>query len=217
MQTPVLSFTFLSNFDNCPRKAWHLYVAKDLPKTPTTPEQQHGQDVHKAFECRLRANKPFGTPYAHYEPFAAAAEQYSGKKLVEENLAITASGSPTDFFGKDVWVRGKVDWAVLREDAGVILDWKTGKPREDAFELELFALMLKCTYPGLKSLTGIYVWLKDNKLGKVHDLSNFARTYNDVKLRSKDIEALDPDKEWPAKPNPLCGWCPHKKCEHNKS
>lgn len=217
MSLPVLSFTFLNNFENCPRKAQHIYVLKDLPKQPETPEMKWGNQVHKAFEHRLRANVPLPADMQEYEPFAAAVENADGKKLVEENLAITAGGTATEFFGKDVFIRGKVDVAIIRDNTAMVIDWKTGKPREEPFEMEVFGLMLKCKYPGITTVTGRYVWLKTNELGKQHDLSNFARTYNELRVRAKQIESMPEGAGWPATPNPLCGWCPVKKCEFNKS
>lgn len=217
MNVPVLSFTFLNNFENCPRKAYHMYVVKDLPRMSTTPEQQWGQDVHKAFELRLKTKKPLPDNMTRYEPFAQVVDAAPAIKLIEENLAITSDGSKTEFFGANVWLRGKADVAILDGNNVMVLDWKTGKPREDTFELELFGLMLKCTYPGISNARGAYVWLKENRVGPTHDLSNFARTFNDVKLRARDIEALPLDRDWPATPNPLCPWCPHFKCEHNSN
>jgi len=212
----VLSHTFISEFENCAHKAQRKFITKDLPKTPPTPEQTLGVDVHKAFEARLKTNAKFSARFAGYEPFAAAVENAPGDKLIEEQLAITADGVPCNFFGENVFLRGKGDAIVVNGKAALILDWKTGKEREDPAELEVFALMLKCRFRGLETITGRYVWLKTMSLGRSHDLSNVAKSYNAIRLVSRKVEALaDSGKPWPKSPNPLCGWCPVMDCEHN--
>lgn len=218
MKLPPWTSTLLSDDENCPRKAWHKYVAKDLPREEPSPELLWGRKVHEAFEKRLVVKTPLPEDMVRFETFALAIDTTPGKKLVEQSLAITASGAPADFFGENVWGRGRLDVCVMHEAVAVIFDWKTGNSKyEDTLEIELHALMLKCKYPGLQKIAGNYVWLKDMRLGKTHDLSNFARTWNDVKLRMRDIEARPLEKEWVAKPNPLCGFCPVKTCEHNRS
>lgn len=214
----VLSYTFISDFNNCPHKAQHKYVLKDLPKTPPSPEQTLGVDVHKAFERRLKLREPFEARFSAYEPFAAAVENSVGEKLVEEPIAITSDGASCNQFDKNVFLRGKGDAIIINGNAAAILDWKTGKEREDPFELEVFALMIKCRYRGVDTISGRYVWLKSMSVGRAHDLSNVARTYNEIKLVSKKAEALlHSGKPWPKEPNPLCGWCPVLTCEHNQT
>lgn len=214
------SYSFLSDFDNCPRKAYHRYVEKDLPREPASDAQMWGREAHKALEQRIAAGTPLKGRSANFEPLAVAviAQRDAGKTvLVEQQIAITADGSPVDQYAKDVWGKGRLDVAIVAGDVGFIIDWKTGKEREDPYELEVFALLAKCKWPGLKKVVGSYAWLQAGKQGKVHDLSNFGATFNGIKGTMKTVEMLPPDKEWAANPNPLCGWCPVKKCEHNKT
>lgn len=216
MQLPAWTYTFLSDDENCPAKAWHKHVAKDLPREEKTPAQTWGIEVHKALEYRLRERKPFPPEMSACEPYALAIEQMPGTKLVEEWLQITADGSKAKPFAADVWGKGRVDTAILHSNVGIIFDWKTGKPNEDPLELETQALMLKCFYPGLTHVRGHYVWLRERRIGPAHDLSDFGRTFNDVKVRWRDITSRPLDTEWVKKPNPLCGWCPVMTCEHNR-
>lgn len=216
MQLPAWTYTLLVDDENCPAKAWHKHVAKDLPKETKSPEQTWGIDVHKAFEYRLKEKKPLPENMP-FEPFALALEQAPGTLFAEEWLQMTADGSEAKPFAPDIWGRGRVDATKLNGTSAIILDWKTGKPREEPLELETQALLLKVKFPNLQHVTGHYVWLKENRLGKAHDLSNFARTMNDVRVRWKDITSRPLETEWPKRPNPLCGWCPVKSCPHNRS
>jgi len=49
------SFSFLNDFTNCPRKAWHKYIARDLPKEDS-PALAEGIKVHSALERYI--NRP---------------------------------------------------------------------------------------------------------------------------------------------------------------
>lgn len=219
MNLPPWTVTFLQDDENCPHKAWRKYVAKDLPRTDPSPEMLWGRQVHTGFEARLSAAKVELPPgMKNYEPFALAIDTSPGTKLVEYKMGITASLAECGFFDTGVWGRGILDVAVVNGERAVFFDWKTGNSKyENPFELECHALLLKVRMPGLVHVTGRYVWLKEMRVGKPYDLSNFARTHNDVRTRVKDMEARPIDKPWPKKPNVLCGFCEVKDCEFNRS
>lgn len=207
------SYTFLSNFENCPRKAWHMYVARDLPYTETE-QMKWGNRVHKAMELRLRDQVPLPDDCKPYEPFAAA---FDGRKpMAEEWLQMNIKGELASF-PKDVWGKGKADVIVLGTDGIGIFDWKTGKVREDPFELRIFGMLAKARWPEAGKIVGHYVWLGEKKVGVSHDLSDTKATYAMVREIWARVEALDADKEWQATPNPLCGWCAVRQCEFNKN
>ena len=214
MNLPVLSHTFLSNYENCPRKAWHLYVAKDLPREPPSFEMQYGIVVHNSFERALKANRPEDVPafkqYVHQLLGASAIKHF------EWSVAITRAGTPVDFWHPMAWLRGKLDVALVAPPHAMIVDWKTGKVREDPSELRTFAVLLKAHYPHVEHIGGSYLWCKTGEIGQLHDLSDTRQTQWEISRTSERVKEqfLGGDTEWDATPNPLCGWCPVKSCEH---
>jgi hypothetical protein len=98
-------------------------------------------------------------------------------------------------------------------DTAVLLDWKTGKVREDPFELEVQAVLFQAHEPIVEHLYGQYVWLREGRRGKLHDVSDTKRTWARIQALANEIENSRYDKT----PGPLCNWCPVKDCEHNKS
>lgn len=220
LTVPPWTYGFISDDENCPSKAWHKHVKKDLPREEKAPAQVWGIDVHKGLERRLKERESLPANMERWERFAMVIEKAKAEGatvLIEESLAIDSTGRMTNFFGNDVWGRSRIDIGLLWGTSAAIFDWKTGKPNEDPLELELQALLLKCAYPNLTYIVGHYVWLKEDRIGPRHDLSNFGRTMNDVRLRMKDVESRDIEKEWAKKPNPLCPWCPVFSCEHNRN
>ncbi len=212
MKLPVLSHTFLDNFDNCPRKAWHLYVAKDLPREEASPAMQAGIDAHAAFEQALKTKTPERAPDSVVAGMVLASDAI---KHYEWEVAIAETGTPVPFWSELAWFRGKVDVALIAPPDALILDWKTGKVREDPTELRRFALLLQARYPNVEAIGGAYVWLKDSiGYGATHDLSNTRATLDSLRKLDTAVKAPPVDREWEPRPNPLCGWCRVKTCEH---
>ena len=214
MKFPVLSYTLLNTWDICPHQAARRYIIKDLPREPETKEMRWGNAVHRAMENRVK-HKTALPDEMPYEVHAAPLDQCTVIG-VEEKYGTTAGGRPCGFFDKDVWFRGKVDLTVrLRTDAACVLDWKTGKVREQPFELETSALLLQAHKPEITYLVGYYVWLKEGKRGEQHLLSNTAQTWQKVQRMAQEIQFSIDKQHFMKTPGPLCGWCPVKDCQHN--
>jgi hypothetical protein len=213
----VLSYTLLNTWTICPHQCYRRYIAKDIPYEET-PEMKWGNDVHSAMECRIAHKKPLPDSMKQWEPLVAPLDRKSLKP--EQRLGITSDGHGCDFFARNVWLRGKIDVPIVNGEVAMILDWKTGKVREDSFELEIGALLLKARRPRLNTIIGRYVWLRDGKLGEEHDCSDTERTWNSVQRIAREIETT----WWEAKdndayektPGPLCAWCAVTDCEHNR-
>jgi PD-(D/E)XK nuclease superfamily len=218
----VPSYSFLDAEANCPRKAYHKFIARDLPREEQSDAQKAGIAVHTAFERRINEGTPLPTSFKKYDAigdmFDRYKKEFDGHGLVqaELKLAMTADHKPVDFWSKLAYLRGALDVAVIFPDykSAYVWDWKTGKVREDPWELQIQGLLLKALHPKLEMITGSYVWLKDGKLGEPHDLSDTDRTAASVRAQLGEVQRR---AEWPARPNPLCGWCPvpKSKCEHS--
>jgi PD-(D/E)XK nuclease superfamily len=203
-----LSYTLLNTWAICPHQAARRFIIKDIPYE-TDAKRNTGYETHEAIANHIRGRFRLPENYRQYEPLVAPLV---GTKP-ECKLAITGQCQPISFFAKDAWLRGVIDAHVIKEDKAIIFDWKTGKEWEDPFELEIFGLLLKSHNIQLKKVTGYYVWLRDNKLGEEHDVSDFAGTWGKVIKFHDEIEAGDFEKKTPG---PLCKWCPVLDCSHNR-
>ena len=216
MKPLVASHTFLNTFERCPKQAFHCYVAKDLPFVESD-AMRWGNVVHNGMENRLKHNQPLPETCKDYEPFAQQLENMNVSLLVEFKMGIKADGSFCDFFAPDVWMRGKADVIVLPGANAFLLDWKTGKRREDAAELERFAVMARARFPLVEKFLGAYVWLKDLKMGQTHDLNDTERRLAyDRRLMEQAQELRKRGGEWPAHENGLCRqYCDVMSCQFN--
>ena len=212
MNLPILSHTFLSNYENCPRKAWHMYIARDLPWEEATKEMIAGREVHELADKSLKNNLPQLAPDPVTTEYILNSD---GIKEYEHKMAITEAGSACNWQVDMTWFRGIADVSIVAPPNALILDWKTGKKREDPTELEGFALLLKAHYPNLEYIGGAYVWLNHGGMGALHDLSRAPeKAYRRIKNQWEGLKARPLEKEWNATPNALCGWCRVKTCEH---
>ena len=216
MKLPPVSYSFHKNYENCARKAWHINIARNLPREDNE-AMRWGNQVHSAMEARINKGTPLPESMAKFEPFC----QYGPYMVKAEiKLGIRENGQPCGFFDSDVWMRGVIDVRILQKPvtgAAAIADHKTGKVREDSDELELHAVLLKAETPHLERITGWYNWLAECRPGKMHDLSATGQKLESIRRTRAEIEhAFKHGRDaFPPRQNPLCNYCPVKSCEFN--
>jgi len=203
-----LSYTSLNDYEVCPKRFYHKHLAKDIPPENKSYAQLGGTAVHEALKKRLKIREPLPEEFKQYEGPCVAIESHDSIKHLELKLGVDASGQAVDFFGPRVRLRGALDVAMLSSPVALILDWKTGKPWEAPFELQVQGLLLKAKYPDLKLLTGAYVWLKEGgRVGPLYKL-DAQKAWGDVCDRAASIAHRIKTNDWPADDGPLCAYCP---------
>ena len=219
----IASYSFLRDLENCPHKAYRKYLVRDLPKEDS-PELREGIIIHKIFEDYINGASgrlPVELE-SHAKPLTARGAQ------AEVMLGMTKDCQPAPFWNspsddvpegsppvEKLWLRGKVDVLVLEPPVAFIVDWKTGKVREDPHELRVQALLVRANYPTVHRIRGCYVWLKTGCAGPIYDLSDLNATYHETIAALETAESYGAD--WPTKPNALCNWCPVGDCRFNSN
>lgn len=209
----VFSYSLLNTYTSvCPHQAFRRYVKKDL-KYVETPAMKWGNDVHSAMEYRL-GGKPLPPEMQQWEPIIAA---FDGRRATaEQKLGIAITGKPVGFFDEEVWFRGKIDVTIIEDTTALIADYKTGNSAyESSFELETNALLLHAKHPHLKRIIGFYIWLKESRVGQVHDLSNTQATWQKVNDLAGRFEADKTSGRWEKRKSGLCGYCSVGDCENH--
>jgi hypothetical protein len=215
-------YSILNAYKNCPHQMARRYVIKDQPFIET-PEMAWGNKVHSAMELRVGGKKPLPVDMQQWEQFCTPFDRvYDTDKsaiAVELKLGVTWNMRPCDFWDKEVWFRGKIDVTLVNhktdEMSAYIADWKTGGSKyEDPFELATNAVLLKAKHPGLTRICGSYIWLKENRVGELHDLSDVTKTWAEMKRLMGEIEEKKKSGQWDKTKSGLCGWCSVRDCEH---
>jgi hypothetical protein len=211
------SYSSLTAYETCPRRFYLTRIVKQVTE-PQTEATLWGNEVHKALELAIKNATPLEPRFVAYAPIIDKLRAAPGQKQPEQKFGLTASFKPTSFFAKDVWFRGVLDLTILQPEKAVVLDYKTGKVKEDGDQLKLFAGATFAQNPYLQEVKTGYVWLAHNKVS--------ARTFvkDEVPLiwqefipRIRRMEASQQNDSWPPRPSGLCkNWCPVGKrlCEH---
>ena len=66
-KSPAWSYSSITLFDQCPKKYYHLRVAKDI-KEPESEAMLYGTAVHKAAEDYIKDDKPIPEKFSFMEP-----------------------------------------------------------------------------------------------------------------------------------------------------
>ena len=209
------SWTTLSNYEICPKRCWHLNIARDV-KDADSEISADGKIVHAALKERVVNGKPLPVFLRHHEKVAAKFADAPGEKHGEMKLALTREFEPCDYFAPDVWVRVYIDLVIVRDTTAGVFDWKTGKVKDDHTQLGLNAAVLSRWMPEIELFRTAYIWLKSHNLSpKNYTLSKLTDVWNNLIPRAGKIEEALKTTTFPAKENPLCnGYCPVTQCPH---
>jgi hypothetical protein len=203
----VLAYTNISHYLNCPKRMWHQHIRKDIPAEIKTYAQRSGSSAHDHLKKRLKIREPLPREHGHHESICAKLEGHDSIKHMELELGVDAEGKACGFFDDRVRLRGKLDLACTNSPHALLIDWKTGKPWEDALELRVQSILLRARYPDLTHFTGFYYWLKTGAVGRVHDLDPDAAWLSVFDIATAMAGRLQ-RSDWPADENALCPWCP---------
>lgn len=203
------SYSSLTSFETCPRRHQLIRIDK-VVQDPPHESATHGVEVHKALELRVAEGTPLPPKYKRYIPIVEAVVKAPGEKLAEMKFGLTKDLKPTEFFADDVWVRGVLDLTVLQGEKAIVLDWKTGKPKTDPSQLDLFAGAAFALYPEVKTVESAFVWLAHGKVDRhTRSRGGMTEAWSAFTSRVHRMELALEEDHFPPKPSGLCkAWCP---------
>ena len=105
------SYSSISTFKQCPKKYYHLKVAKDV-KDKGSQALVYGNQVHKAAEEFIRDGIEIPKKFSYMNPILDSLSNIEGDKHCELRFGISYDGEKhkkTKFFARDVWWRGIAD------------------------------------------------------------------------------------------------------------
>lgn len=213
------SYTKLKDWENCGR-LWHWkYVAKN--KEPENEKQLWGERVHAALDERASGRAlPAGMENLERLGKAIDKAKTLGLTVIHEKsageIAFTRELRTTGWFDKDVYGRVKIDLALIGPTHAIIIDYKTGKKKDDETQLKLFAGTAFIKYPEIQTAETRYVWTN----GAKSTVSTYKREdvpwiWNEILPRVDRMESGVSRGQWTPRPSGLCRFCPVTACEHN--
>ena len=214
------SYSTLNLYQQCPKKYYHLKVAKDVKEAPSD-AIAFGNKIHKIAQEYVESDKPI--PAEYVQAMQAPLDKLKampGEKYCENKLGLTEDLKPCGFFDKKVWWRGIADIIILQDDTALTVDYKTGKKSQyaDLKQLEILALALFKHYPHIKKVkAGLMFFFADDFVKDLYTVDQQDELWgpwvSDVGLLEDSVNS----GVWNAKPNFTCrGYCPVTSCAHNQ-
>ena len=196
------SYSSIKTFDQCPKKYYHLKVAKDVTE-PQSEAMLFGNEIHKIAENYVSKGAPVPEKYKQIEAALESVRNIEGEKLCENKLGLTQDLKPCGFFDKNVWWRGIADLIILQGDTALTVDYKTGKSSKyaDLKQLEILSLAIFKHYPEVKRVKAGLMFLFADALVKAEYLADkqsdlWIPWVSDV----GQLEASIKNQVWNAKP-----------------
>lgn len=214
-RTPLpWSYTSLDDFANCPRAYFEKKIAKSVVEEKTE-ALVWGDRVHKAFEARQRDGTPLPEEMIEHEPYMKKLAEMPGNHWTEQRIALNIAAQPCEFFDKDVWFRGLIDYYKIHDSKGLIVDYKTGKPHSKFDQLRLCAIYLFTLHPDVHSIDVRFYWTQtQTTTGATYTRDSKDELWTKFIPTLKQYAQAFKDDIWQPRPSGLCnGWCPVKSCE----
>src|SRR5574340_548865 len=98
------SYSSIKTFEQCPKKYFHLKVAKDVKDEPGE-AAEYGTAVHLAAEEFIRDGKPVPEKFSFMRPILEPLAAKAGEKHTEMRLGVAKTDTgfePRSFFAKGV-------------------------------------------------------------------------------------------------------------------
>lgn len=215
------SYSSIKLFEQCPKKYYHLRVAKDFQEDQNAEHLLYGTRFHKAAEEYVRD----GTPLPEYFKFVKGAldslKNIPGDKYCEFEMGLTENLDPCGFRDPNVWFRGIADLLIINTTTGEarVVDYKTGKSAKyaDTGQLELMALAVFKHFPDVKRVKAGLLFVIANAFPKANYSADQAPVLWQRWIRDHErMKTAFRTNVWNPKPSGLCRkHCVVLSCPHN--
>lgn len=221
-QIPSVSFSTLSNFEQCPYRVYLSKVHNGGCAAIGSKAMDRGSQIHQMLEQYVRGeiNKVTWSAMKSGKYYASLIEEFknaytTGNCHPELDLAFTKNMKQCEWTANEVWLRGAIDVALFSNDGTHvdIYDYKTGSDYSTVkhrSQLMLYACMMFIVYPKLITLRSSPIYLDHSKkLFRTdyhrNDLEIFWGRFNERLQKVTDAT------EFPPNPNAFtCKWCQHR-------
>lgn len=212
------SYSRLKDFIGCPRRHYETQIAKNFTQ-PYTEALKYGNSVHTALENYAKYGTELPVNYQRYKGYVDGLLDLDGEKLPELKMGLLPDRTACNYEDKRRWVRGIADMVIIDYSTAYIVDYKTGSANyPDPMQLKLMALMVFAHFPSVSNIKAALMFVAQNI---IVDESYTRDQINDMWAHfTPHLERwkqAHETNEWVASPNNLCGKCPVRTCEFNRS
>lgn len=234
MSEIALSWSRLSDYNQCPLKFKMKYIEKDgifKEDDSQSPHLVRGSNVHKALENYVVQKQSNGEipvkvsslpEVESTKPFVDRFLDNYQVVIPETQIAINKDWQRVEWFSKDAYYRAILDLIAIRPEDVVVVDYKTGKMRDydggpsGKGQLHLSGAISLHLWPEIPMVTTTYAYV-DHK----QTISKKFTQDDREELRAhfdREYDKVNSDKEFKPKVNEFCKWCPmtRKQCPYSR-
>jgi hypothetical protein len=214
------SYSRLKAFETCPLQFYHMKVLRTYEE-PETEAIRYGNEFHKAAEDYIATDTPLPKQFLFAQDVLDALNQYTGDKLCELKMGLTADLEPCDFFADDIWFRAIADLTVVNNELSLArsVDYKTGKSARyaDTGQLELMALSTFAYFPEIDEVKAALLFVIANAfISKKYHRDDVPELWEKWLAKHAVMEAAFENDVWNPRPSGLCKrHCDVLECHHN--
>jgi len=216
------SYSSLKTFQQCPKKYYHLKIAKDVAQSDTT-ATIYGKEVHKAAEDYIAKGTPIPAKYNYMVPILESLENIEGDKYCELEMGISRKDgkfNACEFNSPNYWWHGIVDLLIVNGDSAYMVDYKTSKNAKfaDVKQLDYMASAVFLKFPKVQEIKSALVFVVSGEFVQKKHQRMFYMAY--LESAMPDLHRLEEAVKsgvWNPVSSPLCKFCPVKDCLHNRS
>ena len=212
------SYSSLKQYQNCPKQYYEIKVAQNYTIIPSE-KMIYGTEVHKALEDYVKDGKELASNYLRFKNSVDSLIAIPGVKYPEYEMALNKDRTVCDFADPKRWVRGIVDLLIVDNDYAFIVDYKTGSNKyPDPKQLRLMALMSFAHFPQVNKVKAGLLFLAHNQfIPEEYKREDIDKSWGHFLGPLTRLDQSYNSNTWRANPTPLCGYCPVKSCEFNKT
>ena len=98
-----------------------------------------------------------------------------------------------------------------------IVDYKTGRPKDDDTQLAINAGLIFASYPQVVGVNTIFVWTEyDDTMHSYYTHNSIKQVWDNIRPRVEKLKAATLAQQFPPIKGKLCRqWCPVTTCEFN--
>jgi CRISPR/Cas system-associated exonuclease Cas4 (RecB family) len=224
MKFSPFSFSKLSTHNQCNRKFKYNYIDKIKVDKPISEALLKGGAVHSILEhYPNKSTHKLAPKYADiaikFLKTDIAHELYMYESVREFDFGLTSELQPCEYKDKSALFRGSVDYIFTNEKGLHLIDWKTGKLKEEKWQsyeqLMFYAIYFFQRYPKIEKTTISYIYVEHENS---HNTLTLERKYlqNYINQLFDLINAVETDTSFNKNVSKLCDYCDFQEiCEND--
>lgn len=216
------TYSKIKNYETCPRRYNEVDVLK-LHEVDTV-ELDRGNRMHKAMHDRVLKRVELPIEFGYMERWAKKLTTIVDPKQIlqcELKLAMSRQRYGVAYYDKRVYIRAVIDYLLLVPDGngyfGHIVDYKTGKPKDDDTQLMINAAAVFANNSMVNKIRTTFLWTEYNDTRHmIVTKDDIDDCWPDIVARANTLELAHANNDFPARKCGLCrDYCPVTDCEFN--